>query len=109
MTTKPILAFAVTALALAASLAAPGKAFAGLTDAKADVPPAPSCAEFVQPAATQSNTDDNKHAASTKPDQKERRPNRGYDWQSYRDRYEPDYRRYLDRRWIPSRHRKDDD
>ncbi len=135
MTTKLMLASMVAAFALAGSLVAPGNAFAGVTDRKADVLPAPSCADDGKRAAMQSNADDSKPAATqsnANPDQKEKtrnrgfdwqsyrdryepdyRRHRGYDWQSYRDRYEPDYRRYLDHGWSYEdrrrRHRNDDD
>ncbi len=88
MTTKLILAFTVTAFALAGgSLAAPGNAFA----------------EDGKPAATLSkpNADD-----------KDKRRDRGYDWRSiyrsYRDRYEPDSRRYRNQDWSNAEHREGD-
>jgi hypothetical protein len=97
MTTKLILAFTVAAVAFAGSLAAPGNAFAD--DGKS--------------TAIVSNRD---------ADHKDKRRNRGYDWQSvyhyYRGRYEPDDRRYRDHGWTtteqrdrdhPRRRRKGDD
>jgi hypothetical protein len=86
-------------------------------------------AEAVAPVSMQANAEDGKPVAtqSNSHAEKEKRRNReydwqsyrdryepryrhyrGYDWQSYRDRYEPDYRHYLDR-WIPRRNRKDND
>jgi hypothetical protein len=93
MTTKLILAFTVAAFALAGgSLAAPRNAFA----------------EDGKPAATLSNS-----SADDK-DNKDKRRDRGYgyDWRSvyhsYRDRYEPDSRRYRNQDWTSAKHREGD-